>query len=411
MGNQWDAVEKKVLAENTAQAILKHLKRLEEKRAILGARWIWELIQNARDAATSAGVNVSVCLSGDELTFEHDGRPFRHEELAHLIYHGTTKLDQKDNVGHFGSGFMSTHLLSRRVQVTGTVEGGGRFEFWLDRSSTDQIALAAAMQQSMNDCKQSCGLGSIEGHSSCTAFAYPLDARGSVLASEGIEDLKEWGPMVLALAGEIASISVSTGSGTWRLWRGEPRRLAADLDLATINVEESSAAPRPHYIAVAQVDGGVQAALPLNIVNGGFSVGLDERTPRVFVLFPILGTDRLALPAVIQSRQFEPVEDRDGIWLNSESPTAVTNREIVEAALPAIKLLIETAAAQEWSETHRLLAFDTSNRPEWVDESWLRQLLGRVLNEVAHVALVPTIGGGWVTPRTAWLPMAEAPVQ
>lgn len=407
MDNQWDVAEKKVLAENTAQAILKHLKRLEEKRAILGARWIWELLQNARDTATEAGVNVSVRLSGDELTFEHDGRPFRHEELAHLIYHGTTKLDEADNVGHFGSGFVSTHLLARRVRVAGAVEGGGRFEFWLDRSSSDQHELAAAMQRSMRDCKQSYESGRIGGHGTGTAFVYPLGEGGAALVSAAIDDLKAWGPMVLALAGEIASISVSSGSEIWRLARGEPRRLADSLELATINFEEGTADPQPHHVAVARTDDRVQAALPLNMVNGGFGVGLDERTPRVFVLFPILGTDKLSLPAVIQSKEFEPVEDRDGIWLNSASGTAVTNREIVEVALPAIKLLIETAAAQKWSDTDRLLAFDTSSRPEWVDESWLGQLLARVLDEVAPVALVPTVGREWVTTQTAWVPMAE----
>jgi len=362
--NQWDVVEKKVLVENTAQAILKHLKRLEEKRAILGARWIWELLQNARDAASAAGVNVSVHLSDDELTFKHDGRPFRHEELAHLIYHGTTKLEDADNVGHFGSGFMSTHLLSRRVRVVGTVEDGRRFEFWLDRSSPDQHQLAAAMERSMEDCKQSCESDQTGRPATDTTFVYPLGEGGIALASAAIEDLKAWGPLVLALASEIASISVSTNSESWRLERGEPRQLAENLELATINFREGSTDPRRHHVAVARLDGRVQAALPLNMVNDGFSVGLDERTPRVFVLFPILGTDKLAFPAVIQSKEFEPVEDRDGIWLNSESETAVTNRQIVESALPAIKLLIETAAAQKWSDTHRLLAFDTSNRPE-----------------------------------------------
>ena len=45
-----------VLVDNTAQSVFKHLDRIEDNRAVLGVRWIWELLQNARDAASTDGV-------------------------------------------------------------------------------------------------------------------------------------------------------------------------------------------------------------------------------------------------------------------------------------------------------------------------------------------------------------------
>jgi hypothetical protein len=411
VGTHWDVAEKKVLAENTAQAILKHLKRLEEKREALGARWIWELLQNARDASMPAGVHVSVHLGSGELVFEHDGRPFKHEELAHLIYHGTTKLDAEDTVGHFGSGFVSTHLLSRRVRVGGTIDGGARFQFWLDRSSSDQHELAAAMQESMRECRDSAEANSSGDSGTGTTFLYPLDDAGVGLAAEAVEDLKAWGPMVLALAREILSISVSTDSGKWCLVRGEPRALSGGLEIATVNVTQTSSEAVAHHLALTRSETGVQAAVPLTLFDEVLGIALNNRTPRVFVLFPILGTENLALPAVVQSKQFEPVEDRDGIWLHGTSTTAAANRQIIEASIPAMKTLIAAAAEQRWLGTERLLAFDTAARPTWVDESWLTQLLGRVLEEVAPVRLVPTISGEWVTTGTAWIPLADDEAQ
>ena len=47
-----------VLVENTAQAVFKHLDRIEDNRAALGNRWIWELLQNARDATSGEGVRI-----------------------------------------------------------------------------------------------------------------------------------------------------------------------------------------------------------------------------------------------------------------------------------------------------------------------------------------------------------------
>jgi hypothetical protein len=40
-----------VLIENTGQTVLKHLRALEDLRSLVMSRWIWELLQNARDGA------------------------------------------------------------------------------------------------------------------------------------------------------------------------------------------------------------------------------------------------------------------------------------------------------------------------------------------------------------------------
>ena len=109
----------KVLVDNTAQAVFKHLDRIRDNRSALGARWIWELLQNARDAAGPQGVQIRIQVSATECRFVHDGRPFASEEIAHLVYHGSTKIDVED-IGQFGSGFLATHLLSNIVHVTGT---------------------------------------------------------------------------------------------------------------------------------------------------------------------------------------------------------------------------------------------------------------------------------------------------
>src|SRR6266542_3681325 len=114
------------LVENTAQAVFKHLDRLEENRTTFGARWVWELLQNARDAASPGGVLLEIELADHELTVRHDGAPFQAGEISHLIYHGSTKVDGAEDLDHFGSGFLSTHLLSRVVHVRGTLTDGSQ---------------------------------------------------------------------------------------------------------------------------------------------------------------------------------------------------------------------------------------------------------------------------------------------
>jgi hypothetical protein len=82
-----------VLADNTAQAVRNYLKKLFQEEAKFRGRWIWELLQNARDASSPNGVHVWLTLRPDRVVFRHDGLPFTYKNIAHLIYHGTTKYE------------------------------------------------------------------------------------------------------------------------------------------------------------------------------------------------------------------------------------------------------------------------------------------------------------------------------
>ncbi len=52
MNQNYDDTRTKVLIENTAQGVFKHLN--EMKSSGRHKRWIWELLQNARDVSTDA---------------------------------------------------------------------------------------------------------------------------------------------------------------------------------------------------------------------------------------------------------------------------------------------------------------------------------------------------------------------
>ena len=107
-------IKNQVLTENTAQGGLNHLKALESNRARMQTRWIWELLQNARDTSTDDGKRLvaSVKYGQGELIFQHNGAKFKIKEIAHLIYHGSTKFEDEETIGQYGSGFLTTHLLS-----------------------------------------------------------------------------------------------------------------------------------------------------------------------------------------------------------------------------------------------------------------------------------------------------------
>ena len=91
------------------------------------------------------------------LTFSHDGAPFTSDDLVNLVEKDSTKRrphrpGRPQSLGRFGTGFLTTHLLARRVEVSGFVQDPGEpvkaIVVPLDRSGDDVEALRAGVEAS-----------------------------------------------------------------------------------------------------------------------------------------------------------------------------------------------------------------------------------------------------------------------
>ena len=66
-------IKDNVLTENTAQSVYNHLQTLQKTPDSI-YRWIWELLQNARDASkASNNLIASINYRPGELVFLHNG--------------------------------------------------------------------------------------------------------------------------------------------------------------------------------------------------------------------------------------------------------------------------------------------------------------------------------------------------
>ena len=133
-----DKTKDKVIIGNNAHTIYEHLKTLENnpKHRL---RWIWELMQNAQDANAS---EINITFESNKISFSHNGLPFSEEDITHLIFHGSSKPELTGKRGKFGTGFMTTHLLSKRVNINGCIEGGGSFNFELIRDGGNDLEMS-----------------------------------------------------------------------------------------------------------------------------------------------------------------------------------------------------------------------------------------------------------------------------
>lgn len=74
-----EAAKNRVIAAGNAQAVFNRLGEVEADRPANLNRWVWELLQNARDAAgtlSNVAVAIAITFDGATLTFQHDGLLF-----------------------------------------------------------------------------------------------------------------------------------------------------------------------------------------------------------------------------------------------------------------------------------------------------------------------------------------------
>ena len=65
--NTLDDVRLDAMTDTIAQDVYKYLNKLFQEEARFRSRWVWELLQNARDASPEDGVSVRVLYEPDRV--------------------------------------------------------------------------------------------------------------------------------------------------------------------------------------------------------------------------------------------------------------------------------------------------------------------------------------------------------
>ena len=148
--------------QNIATKIDRNMQELRsqvESSPTARRRWVWELIQNAKDVHRDGKVQIQIETDFTEktLVFRHTGRPFTANNIRFLIEQISTKdrsktdANTRSTTGKFGTGFLATHLLSEVVSVHGVAKEEGlefkKFQFQLDRSGADLEEIAEAVER------------------------------------------------------------------------------------------------------------------------------------------------------------------------------------------------------------------------------------------------------------------------
>ena len=393
------------LIDNTAQGIFNFLKEIENKREIYEKRWIWELLQNSLDSAPAdRKIEVEIIKNDNQLTFMHNGRPFKPEEVAHLIYHGSTKREQE--IGKFGTGFLITHLLSRQVNVRGVRQDGKKFEFILDRDGASFEEIKELMEKTWDLYQES--LKVVEEGACCTAeYEYPLNNISLSTVEAGVRELTKIAPYVLAFNDKIGAIKITDQTHKVEF------ELVNEVDETTcvnkvVKEEEEGKPPTLHELWIAKDDDVEIAIRGKKQGDETCQVESLQGIPKIFLAFPLFGTQDLPFPVVVNSRKFEPTDKRDGIFLGREDTEEIKrNKRLLEKASKLFSKMIFGSDFSEWVNIHTLLSLGIPPEKDWLDKDWYIGLLKKLIDEIINARVLKTENVNFIPLKEGFIPVVE----
>ena len=408
---EWNKAEvmNDVLTDNTAQGVYKYLNELESNRKSMHTRWIWELLQNARDASMGKDSLIATvqCLP-NELTFLHNGKGFTGHEIAHLILHGSTKVEEERTIGQYGTGFLTTHLLSPTIDVSGQLNTGQWFNFCLERKPDSVEALREAIRRAWDDFNPSPSLQVPIPDYFTTRFVYPVEDDAVDAVAKGITTLKQCAPFVVVFNQEFSRIDIENRGETMCFEVVERPPLDSE-GIQQITVAESTDGNRrERKYLLAQRD-ETSVVIPLESSSDGSVCLPIGNTPRLFLGFPLVGTEDFSFPAVINSFKFTPTENRDGVYLaQGDNDENVKNQEAIEEACQLLVKMLRYAASSGWRNAHLLTKIPPIQEPNWLNPEWLAEhVIENFIEEIRQTPAVLNEAGDAVAPKVALLPLAQ----
>lgn len=435
---RFDSSQNKAHDKNIATKILRDMNELRSKAEdspTIPRRWIWELIQNAKDVAYNEGVNIEIIYDDDfdlYIEFQHDGQPFTADNIRFLIEQISTKDRDEDNegrrptTGKFGTGFMTTHLLSEIVTVKGVAKEPEltykKFNLKLDRSYYELAEITASVNRSKDSVSN---LDELPTHDNYdpdnfnTSFHYPLlDDVSLTIAKKGLDDLEKSLCFAFVFVKEIESITLSSRSKTYINTDRHNDSTDDEVQFHDITIQSSGEADK--VLTLAKISRGFTSiAVPVEVDGETITIlHIDKDVPKLFCDFPLIGTEVFSFPVVINNPNFNPTDPRDGIYLTNPQRSNADideNKLIIQEAVDLYDILLDHASLNEWQNLHHLAKINSIREiPSWLSESYFNDLILKpIRKKLLHAKIVKNADGDLKSilkednSRYMWFPSAH----
>jgi hypothetical protein len=306
-------------------------------------RWVSELLQNTRDCAyKDQGVKILIELLDDKLIYKHNSKPFRVEDILSLINQVTSKVDNNETTGKFGTGFMTTMLLSDVVNIKSILKDNNLpykpFNVNINRSPETSQEIVEEINKSISQLYKADENDEIKNFIKDdynTTFTYELkNDKNRKAAMIGIQNLNETIYYIFAFSNKYKSIKIKINK--------ENKKEEKEF----IKEKETKIADNTYEILIKEDNNKIQRVIIYKKAkeNICLAVMVDEnknilkigdKMPKLFISFPLIGSEKFPFPIIINSQDLQPNETRSNIALveNDDSSDSKINKEIINKAI------------------------------------------------------------------------------
>ena len=330
-----DREENEQLRSIPAQRLIEKLSLLKNKIEEAKKRWFWELLQNASDY--NEVVNVRLVVSDNRVSFLHDGASFSLRDALNLISPDSNKLDDeihKDNIGKFGTGLVSTHILSALLEIDGLCiddeSNTYKFHISLDRSCfTNKQALIEQIMNAKENFKKSLLPYSGDGGFN-TSFSYILGFAIPTLPIIQSSDidlgyLYESLPYTLCFMPKIQSVVIEDNRSVANVKNFKISRGNIQNEEITFIIENDSEVANQRFLYFSQGDVSTAFRCENNRI-----IPFPKKLSKLFCGLPLIGTEEIGMPFLLNSLKFMPTTEREGVELQPGSNEG--NRSLFRAS-------------------------------------------------------------------------------
>lgn len=396
------------LLEIPAQRLKEKLKPIISKQAEMTKRWFWELLQNASDYNDS--VDIKVEMTDEFLIFSHNGAPFKIKDVLNIISPNTNKSDEDrgDTIGKFGTGFISTQVLSGFVSIEGIalseLHSLFKFKVQLDRREFEnKSSLMKSIERSTAQFEESKEPDTYKPEEFQTKYTYdltkplgPIDSKNVVKV--GVSYLKEVLPYTLCFMPKVKSIQIMNKTSfidefkAYRIAFHEEKKgnmdFLLDFDGASSLLQMKKFSHKDVSTAVFVREKEIQP-FPTHL-------------SKIFCGLPMIGTEEVGFPILINSFKFDPNTERDGIEL---SPNDFTNRGLFKSAVELYGKVLEQLSIENYKGLYHLSKLSYQFNGVESSKIWFKgDLMNSVRNTLLKAKILTNVKGETIALEKALIP-------
>lgn len=268
--------------------------------------------------------HIKITLTPTEFIFAHKGQPFDHDSLTSLVMQVSSRgKENDDTVGQYGTGFLTTHVFGRKLHVTGSLDMGkytpGTYadinRFVIDRTYDNITEFVDKVAHQLLAVNEFADAPKTTYCREWTELCYDLSSMEGALenAEAALASSLAIIPYVMTVNKPISDVIIENKL-TNDIYKFEKVQLPEEegLKVMSVSIKHNGECEQRKIYYLESEDGEDMAILPLETPHKARSL---SGIAKLFVYFPLLGTENFGMDVIFHSKKFFPVEERNGLHL------------------------------------------------------------------------------------------------